>query len=306
MHLRLSSIKVFEIRRELRLDSFFSRLNMSTTVTMIGEVPIFELLDAEEREALAQMMDNREYNAGETIFHYGDAGGHIFILRNGRVELFVESTDGEKIILAENERGDVIGELSFLDGGPRTATALAREDTQVLTMDRERLLEFIDKHPHAAMDLLTVVGRRLRHTDDLLRTRVSRNLNVEEQERMTLGQRVADKVATFGGSWPFIFIFGGILLFWVLLNSTALLARHFDPYPYILLNLFLSMLAAVQAPVIMMSQNRQSAKDRLKGDLDYEVNLKAELEVAQLHRKVDNLYERLEEHWARVEAQNRH
>jgi CRP/FNR family transcriptional regulator, cyclic AMP receptor protein len=278
---------------------------MSTTVTMIGEVPIFELLDAEEREALAQMMDCRDYKAGETIFHYGDAGGHIFILRNGCVELFVESTDGEKIILAENERGDVIGELSFLDGGTRTATALAREDTQVLTMDRERLLDFIDKHPHAAMDLLTVVGRRLRHTDDLLRTRVSRNLNVEEEERMTLGQRVADKVASFGGSWPFIFIFGGIMLFWVLLNSTALLARHFDPYPYILLNLFLSMLAAIQAPVIMMSQNRQSSKDRLKGDLDYEVNLKAELEVAQLHRKVDNLYERLEEHWARVEAQNR-
>jgi uncharacterized membrane protein len=278
---------------------------MSTTVTMIGEVPIFELLDAEEREALAQMMDCRDYKGGETIFRYGDAGGHIFILRNGRVELFVESDDGEKIILAENERGDVIGELSFLDGGPRTATALAREDTQVLTMDRERLLEFIDKHPHAAMDLLTVVGRRLRHTDDLLRTRVSRNLNVEEEERMTLGQRVADKVATFGGSWPFIFIFCGIMLFWVLLNSTALLSHHFDPYPYILLNLFLSMLAAIQAPVIMMSQNRQASKDRLKGDLDYEVNLKAELEVAQLHRKVDNLYERLEEHWARVEAQNR-
>jgi uncharacterized membrane protein len=279
---------------------------MSTTVTMIGEVPIFELLDAEEREALAQMMDCRDYKASETIFHYGDAGGHIFILRSGCVELFVESTDGEKIILAENERGDVIGELSFLDGGPRTATAVAREDTQVLTMDRDRLLDFIDKHPHAAMDLLTVVGRRLRHTDDLLRTRVSRNLNVEEQERMTLGQRVADKVATFGGSWPFIFIFGAIMLFWVLLNSTALLSHHYDPYPYILLNLFLSMLAAIQAPVIMMSQNRQTAKDRLKGDLDYEVNLKAELEVAQLHRKVDSLYERLEEHWARVEAQNRH
>lgn len=278
---------------------------MSTTVTMIGEVPIFELLDAEEREALAQMMDCRDYKASETIFRYGDAGGHIFILRSGRVELFVESDDGEKIILAENEHGDVIGELSFLDGGTRTATALAREDTQVLTMDRERLLEFIDKHPHAAMDLLTVVGRRLRHTDDLLRTRVSRNLNVEEQERMTLGQRVADKVASFGGSWPFIFLFGVVMLVWVLLNSTALLSHHFDPYPYILLNLFLSMIAAIQAPVIMMSQNRQASKDRLKGDLDYEVNLKAELEVAQLHRKVDNLYERLEEHWARVEAQNR-
>lgn len=278
---------------------------MSTTVTMIGEVPIFELLDAEEREALAQMMDCREFKSGTTIFHYGDPGGEIFILRSGRVELFVESNDGEKIILAENEHGDVLGELSFLDGGPRTATAVAREDAEALTMHRERLLEFIDKHPHAAMDLLTVVGRRLRITDDLLRTRVSRNLNVEEQERMTFGQRVADKVASFGGSWPFIFIFGIVMLVWVLLNSTALLSRHFDPYPYILLNLFLSMIAAIQAPVIMMSQNRQAAKDRLKGDLDYEVNLKAELEVAQLHRKVDNLYERLEEHWARVEAQNR-
>ena len=279
---------------------------MSTTVTMIGEVPIFELLDPEEREALAQMMDCRDYKSGHAIFHYGDAGGEIFILRSGRVELFVESNDGEKIILAENERGDVIGELSFLDGGPRTATAIAREDTEVLTMHRERLLEFIDKHPHAAMDLLTVVGRRLRLTDDLLRTRVSRNLNVEEEERLTVGQRVADKVASFGGSWTFICIFGAIMLVWVLLNTSALLSHHFDPYPYILLNLFLSMIAAIQAPVIMMSQNRQAAKDRLKGDLDYEVNLKAELEVAQLHRKVDNLYERLEEHWARVEANHRH
>ena len=278
---------------------------MSTTVTMIGEVPIFELLDAEEREALAQMMDCRDFKSGQTIFHYGDAGGEIFILRSGRVELFVESNDGEKIILAENEHGDVIGELSFLDGGPRTATAVCREDTETLSMHRKRLLEFIDKHPHAAMDLLTVVGRRLRMTDDLLRTRVSRNLNTEEQERMTFGQRVADKVASFGGSWPFIVIFGVIMLVWVLLNSTALLSKHFDPYPYILLNLFLSMIAAIQAPVIMMSQNRQAAKDRLKGDLDYEVNLKAELEVAQLHRKVDNLYERLEEHWARVEANHR-
>jgi CRP/FNR family transcriptional regulator, cyclic AMP receptor protein len=278
---------------------------MSTTAAMIGEVAIFELLDPEERETLALMMDSREYKSGQTIFHYGDAGGEIFILRNGRVELFVESDDGEKIILAENEHGDVIGELSFLDGGPRTATALAREDTQVLAMHRQRLLEFIDKHPHAAMDLLTVVGRRLRATDDLLRTRVARNLNVEEQERMTLGQRIADKVASFGGSWTFISIFVVVMLVWVLLNSTVLLSRHFDPYPYILLNLFLSMIAAIQAPVIMMSQNRQAAKDRLKGDLDYEVNLKAELEVAQLHRKVDNLYERLEEHWARMEEHNR-
>src|SRR5689334_18215337 len=277
---------------------------MSTTVTMIGEVPIFGLLDDEEREALAQMMDCREFKAGETVFHYGDAGGEIFILRSGRVELFVESIEGQKLILSENESGDVIGELSFLDGGSRTATALAREDTQLLTMHRERLLNFIDKHPHAAMDLLTVIGRRLRATDELLRTQVSRNPNVEEQEMLTLGQRIADKVATFGGSWTFILCFSAVLIVWVILNSTALLSRHFDPFPYILLNLFLSMIAAIQAPVIMMSQNRQVAKDRLKSDLDYEVNLKAELEVAHLHRKVDHIYERLEEHWAKLEKAN--
>src|SRR5579859_6807280 len=274
---------------------------MSTTVTMIGEVPIFGLLDDEEREALAQLMDCRDFKAGETIFHYGDAGGEIFILRSGRVELFIESTEGQKIVLSENEMGDVIGELSFLGGGRIIETAVASEPTEMLVMHRDRLLEFIDKHPHAAMDLLTAVGRRLRATDELLRTQVSRNPNVEEQERLTFGQRIADKVASFGGSWTFILSFGTVLAVWVVMNSTALLARHFDPYPYILLNLFLSMLAAVQAPVIMMSQNRQTAKDRLKGDLDYEVNLKAEMEVAHLHRKVDHIYERLEEHWARLE-----
>jgi uncharacterized membrane protein len=277
---------------------------MSTNVTMIGEVPIFELLDDEEREALAQMLDCRDYKSGECIFKYGEQGGEIFILRSGRVELYVESTDGEKIILAENERGDVIGELSFLDGGLRTATALAREDTEALTMHRDRLLEFIDKHPHAAMDLLTVVGRRLRTTDDLLRTRVSRNVNVEAEDRMTLGERIADKVASFGGSWTFIIIFGVVMFVWILMNTTALFRDHFDPYPFILLNLFLSMTAAIQAPVIMMSQNRQSSKDRLQADMDYEVNLKAELEVAQLHRKVDNMYERLEEHFAKLHQQN--
>ena len=277
---------------------------MSTNVTMIGEVPIFGLLDDEEREALAQMMNSRDFKQGETVFHYGDPGGEIFILRSGHVELFVENTDGEKIVLAENEQGDVIGELSFLDGGPRTATAVAREDTQMLCLDRVRLLDFIDQHPHAAMDVLTVIGRRLRATDELLRTQVSRNPNVEEAERLTFGQRIADKVASFGGSWTFIIIFGIILAVWVVFNSTALLAKHFDPYPYILLNLFLSMIASIQAPVIMMSQNRLSSKDRLKSDLDYEVNLKAELEVAHLHRKVDHIYERIEDHFARLERNN--
>jgi uncharacterized membrane protein len=144
----------------------------------------------------------------------------------------------------------------------------------------------------------------LRATDELLRTQVSRNPNLEEEERLTFGQRIADRVASFGGSWTFIIIFGVILAVWVFINSAALFSKHFDPYPYILLNLFLSMIASVQAPVIMMSQNRQAAKDRLKSDLDYEVNLKAEMEVAHLHRKVDHIYERLEDHWAKLERNN--
>lgn len=277
---------------------------MSADVTMIGEVPIFELMDEVERGALARLMDSRNFKQGETIFETGDPGAEIYIVRSGRVEIYVENPDGEKVVLGENEHGDVIGELSFLDGGPRTATAFAVEDAQMLALHRERLLEFIDEHPHAALDLLTVVGRRLRTTHELLRTQVSRNVNVEDQERLTFAERIADKVAAFGGSWTFITIFFAIMLVWVVLNSTALLRDHFDPYPYILLNLALSMIAAIQAPVIMMSQNRQSAKDRLKSDLDYQVNFKAEMEVAHLHRKVDRMYERLEAHLYRLETNN--
>src|SRR5229473_1456935 len=189
---------------------------MSADLTMIAEVPIFGLMDDEEREALSRMMDTRAFKQGETIFEYGDQGAEIFIVREGRVEIFVENTDGQKVVVAENERGDVLGELSFLDGGSRTATAVALEDTQTLTMDRERLLEFIDKHPHAALDLMTVLGRRLRSTNELLRSQVTRNVNEEIEERLTFGQRIADKVATFGGSWTFILSFGVIMLVWVL------------------------------------------------------------------------------------------
>lgn len=277
---------------------------MSADVAMIGEVPIFELMDEEEREALSQMMDSRDFKQGQTIFEFGDPGAEIYIVRSGRVEIYVENPDGEKVVLGENEHGDVIGELSFLDGGSRTATAVAIENTQMLALNRARLPEFIDKHPHAALDLLTVVGRRLRTTNELLRTQVSRNVNVEEQERLTLAQRMADQVAAFGGSWTFIAIFFAATATWVIMNSSAILRNHFDPYPYILLNLVLAVIAAVQAPVIMMSQNRQAAKDRLKSDLDYQVNFKAELEVANLHRKVDRMYERLEAHLSRLESHN--
>jgi len=273
---------------------------MATGIEMLREARMFSLLDDEELNTLSALLESRRFSKGETIFHRGDVGDCLYIIRQGVVEVFVETTEGEKIVFAENTAGDVFGEISLLDGGPRTATAVAIEDTEALTCDRENLLEFITKHPSAALDVMTAMGRNLRTTDELLRSQVSRNLNAEEEEHLTVGQRIADRVATFGGSWPFIILFGLFMSFWMATN--AYLARGaFDPFPFILLNLALSALAALQAPVIMMSQNRQAAKDRLRADLDYEVNLKAELEVAHLHNKVDRIYETMVERLSKLE-----
>ena len=280
---------------------------MSATMAMLREVKLFALLDEEESRSLCSLMEVHHFDKGDTIFNAGDAGDSIYIVRSGNVQVFIENYEGQKIILRENEPGDVFGDISLLDGGPRTATAVAVEETETLTLDRDSLLELVTKHPHAGLDLLTVMGRRLRATNELLRTQVSRNVNDEEQELLTFGQRIADKVASFGGSWTFILTFGAFLVVWMSINSMILLqaikpgAKPFDEYPFILLNLALSALAALQAPVIMMSQNRQAAKDRLQADMDYQVNLKAELEVAQLHSKVDRIYENIQAHFAKAD-----
>ncbi|MCU1308170.1 MAG: cyclic nucleotide-binding protein [Acidobacteriaceae bacterium] len=280
---------------------------MSATLAMLREVKLFALLDDQESESLCALMETSHFDKGDTVFNAGDAGDSIYIVRSGRVEVYIENYEGHKIILRENETGDVFGDISLLDGGPRTATAVAVEDTEVLSLDRDNLLELVTKHPHAGLDLLTVMGQRLRATNELLRTQVSRNANEEEEEMLTFGQRIADKVASFGGSWTFIITFGVFLLVWMSINSMVLLqaakpgSKPFDEYPFILLNLILSTLAALQAPVIMMSQNRQASKDRLQADLDYQVNLKAELEVAQLHGKVDRIYETMQAQFAKAE-----
>ncbi|MCU1283965.1 MAG: cyclic nucleotide-binding protein [Acidobacteriales bacterium] len=280
---------------------------MSATMAMLREVKLFALLDDQESQSLCALLETHHYDKGATIFNAGDAGDSIYIVRTGNVQVFIENYEGSKIILRENEPGDVFGDISLLDGGPRTATAVAVEETEVLSLDRDSLLALVTKHPHAGLDLLTVMGRRLRATNELLRTQVSRNVNEEEQELLTFGQRIADKVASFGGSWTFILTFGAFLLVWMTINSLVFLqsikpgAKPFDEYPFILLNLILSTLAALQAPVIMMSQNRQASKDRLQADMDYQVNLKAELEVAQLHSKVDRIYENMQAQFAKAE-----
>jgi CRP/FNR family cyclic AMP-dependent transcriptional regulator len=272
---------------------------MSDTINILAYVPLFALLDDEERAALADVLEVARVPRGQAIFRTGDVGGALYLVNAGLVRVSIESNEGAAVILGEYGRGQVFGEISLLDGGPRTSTAMALEDTEVLILNRSHLLEIITKYPHSAMDLLTVIGARLRATDQLLRTQVTRNVNVEAEERLTLGQRLADRVAAFGGSWPFILVFFAVMVLWIAVNTWVLAEDTFDPYPYILLNLVLSMLAAVQAPIIIMSQNRQAAKDRLQADLDYRINLKAELEVAHLHKKVDRIWEELQAQPAR-------
>lgn len=274
---------------------------MPVELATIADIPFFQLLNDEERATLAGLLEVQQFAEGTSLFHCGDAGEALYIVRQGRVQIFVETAEGQRIDVGDNGPGELFGEISLFDGGPRTASAMAVEATEVVVMDRGDLLELVQRHPHAALALLTIMGQRLRATDELLRSHVPRNLNEEEEERLTFGDHVADRVAAFGGSWTFIITFGVVLIGWMIVNSIALLSQPFDPFPFILLNLVLSTLAALQAPVIMMSQNRQSSKDRLKADLDYEVNFKAELEIAHLHNKVDRMYAEMQSHFAKLE-----
>ncbi len=273
---------------------------MSDLVNILRNTSMFAALENDELAMISSLIDTRHFSKGQIIFTRGDVGDSLYIVRDGRVEVSSESTEGTKIVFAEYPPGEVFGEISLLDGGPRTATAAATEDSELLIFDRADVLALVTKHPDAALDLLAAMGRKLRSTNELLRNPVARNANVEVEESLTFGARIADHVASFGGSWTFVLIFTSILIGWMGLN-VALAAQAFDSFPFILLNLGLSALAALQAPIIMMSQNRHSAKDRIRADLDYEVNLKAELEIAHLHNKVDRLHEHLAEHLVKIQ-----
>src|SRR5512135_2475453 len=258
---------------------------MSAELEWLFDISFFNLLDAEERAVLAEHVEAHHFPAGSVIFRAGDPGNAMFVIRTGEVEISLIDEDNEPVVLAVFSDGAFFGELSLLDAEPRTSTAKALTDTDVVLIDRHDLELLFTQKPHAALDMLTVIGSRLRENDKIIRMRAARNSNKVIDEELTFGQRLADKIASFGGSWPFIIIFLTLLSVWILVNSV--LNKPFDPFPFILLNLFLSMLAALQAPVIMMSQNRADTKDRIRAELDYNVNLKAETEIAQLHTKLD-------------------
>lgn len=274
---------------------------MAATIQMLADVPMFALLDEVEREALSQLLEVKTFDKGETIFNFGDAGDSLYIIRSGTVQIFIENYQGDKIILKENQPGDIFGDISLLDGGPRTATVVATEETECLVLDRDQLLELIRKYPHAGIDLLTVMGQRLRATNELLRTKVSRNLNEVMEVESTLTERVADWIAEFSGSMPFLILNAIWFVVWIGINVFPLRLRQFDPFPFGLLTMIVSLEAIFLSCFVLISQNRQAVKDRYKADLDYEVNLKAELEVAQLHGKVDRIYEEMQAHFARLQ-----
>ena len=264
---------------------------MSARPEVLEGIPFFQTLDGDERAAVASLMKEARFVAGATVFREGEPGGVLYVIKGGKVELSVTGEDGGKVLVDVLEPGEFFGEMSLLDGGGRSTSAVAVDEVEAYSLSREEFLGLLRRRADVALDVMSALARRFRKTDELLRRRVP-NPNEVADERETFGDRVADGVARFGGSWAFIFSFAGVLLAWVAVNTV--LIRNvgkdpFDPYPFILLNLFLSMLAAIQAPVIMMSQNRQDARDRIRSELDYQVNLKAELEIMQLHEKFDRL-----------------
>ena len=265
---------------------------MATDAELLAEVPFFQLLDEEERAILAAQLDAVQIPARTAMWEYGDPGGTMFVIRRGAVELSTRDDTGERIVLETVGPGEVFGELSLLDGGSRTAAALVTEDLEALTIERSDLDQFLRLQPAAALDLLAAMGRRMRHSVELLRHTASRNVNEEMADRRTAVQKVADWIAEFSGSIPFLMIHVVIFALWILLNLQSVpMAPMFDPFPFGLLTMVVSLEAIILSVFVLLSQNRHAAKDRIRGDIEYDVNLKAELEIAHLHEKLDHLTE---------------
>ena len=276
---------------------------MTCDASLLAELELFEHVTEEDRASLAEFIDIRRLDAGETLFKTGEPGESLYIVRDGEVELFIRDTAGQKILLAIAGNGEVFGELALLDRGPRTATAMALADTELLELDREDLLLLFHKSPTAALRLLAAMSQMTRKADELLRTRVSRNPNEEDEEKITALQRVADWISWFSGSMQFLALNAVWFVAWIAINTAPLGIPQFDPYPFGLLTMIVSLEAIFLSCFVLISQNRQAEKDRVRADIEYEVNIKAELEIAHLHEKTDRIYSEMLEHFIRVEKQ---
>lgn len=260
------------------------------TLEALRSVPLFASLDDEAADALRGLLEVHKETAGNVLFRAGDRGDAMFLIEDGRVRIHLRDADGDDVTLAELARGDFFGEMSILDGQPRSAQATVTEDAHLFVLSREDFLSFVRRSPDVALKMMSAITHRLRRTDDLLRVRVSRNLNEVDAERLTPADRLADSLSEFGGSWKFIVLTLLLIFIWIPLNTWFLPAESRpDPSPYDLFALFLGVIAGLQVPIILMSQNRQEEKDRLRADLDYQVNLKNELAIAEVLRRLDVL-----------------
>jgi len=267
---------------------------MSCEPQLLKGVPLFSLLDDDETAVLAGQVDFKRFAARERIYKEGDPSGPAYVTLKGRVRLTTIDEDQQEVIVGEPEQGDFFGFASMIEQSPHKTTAIALEETECLEVSRDDIAALLERKPHAGMDLLTTLGRHLHAAHELVRTRASRNANEIIDEEATKGERVADSVAQFGGSWTFIGLFSLFMVVYTAINI-SLGQKAWDAYPFILLNLFLSMLAAIQAPVIMMSQNRQDKKDRVRSELDFDVNRRAESEIQALSRKLNLLDEKIDD-----------
>ena len=258
------------------------------TLEAIRSVPLFASLDDEAASELRNLLSDRVVAQNTRLFRKGDIGDGMYLIESGRVRISIHDDDEQELTLAELAQGDFFGEMSIIDGRQRSADAHVIEDARLAVLSRDAFLSFVRTNPDVALEMLAALTDRLRRTDELLRSRVSRNVNEEAKARLTLADRAADLIAEFGGSWKFILLSIALIVLWIIFNS-YLLVSGFDPKPYAMLNLVLAVIAGMQAPIIMMSQNRQGEKDRLRADLDYQVNLKNELSLAEVLRRLDVL-----------------
>jgi len=272
---------------------------MAVDPGFLASISLFQQLDDDERSVLASAMLEREVKPGDVLFKAGDPGDSMFIVHTGQVELFVKDKAGQKIVLHVAEPGEFFGELSLLDGGSRTATGVAVTPTALWILDREDLQQLFRKRPDAALDMLAAMGRMTRRANALLQARVSRNVNEEIQiDRGNIVMRVADWVAAFSGSITFLVLHAILFAMWIGFNSTP---WAFDPFPYNLLTMTVSLEAIMLSTLLLFSGNRSAARDAIRNNIEYEVNLKAELEVAHLHEKSDRMHEEMLERFARIE-----
>ena len=258
-------------------------------VAALRSVPLFASLDSTATARLGQYLTIHDYPRSASIVRSGDPGDAMYLIDLGKVRTSITDADGNVVTLAELGPGEFFGEMSMIDGRERSANATVLQDARLAKLTRDDFLSFMRSDPRIALELLTALTQRLRRTDDLLRHRVSRNVNEEAAARLTVGDHAADMIASFGGSWKFIIASIAFFTFWVVANTFLLTRKPFDAFPFILLNLVLNMITALQAPIIMMAQNRQAEKDRLRANLDYQVNLKNELLLSDIIRRLDDL-----------------